>query len=318
MSWTSDMRNFNSSHFDLNLIKVFLAIWDMQSLTDAAERLGLTQPAVSHSLRRLRDQFSDPLFQRVGNQMLPTATATRLRAPFEAALSLLEQTVQDTHSFVPETTVRRFRIAMTDTGEFFSIPRILAALEKAAPKASITSVRIEPSEIASALRSGHVDLAIGYLPRLDTAQCHGDLLLKDYLVCLMRENHTAMTQEWSEESFARLSFVDVSHAATGYQMAQDSFKRRGLRIKAKARLDHFTVVPEVVRQTDFVAIFPHSIFVRLEGRGGLSIRNLPFELPTYDIKLWVHSSFSEDPTLLWLRELIHTALTAPEIVSHDN
>ncbi|WP_417271515.1 LysR family transcriptional regulator [Celeribacter sp.] len=318
MDWTAFMRNFNSSHFDLNLIKVFLAVWDMQSLTDAAERLGLTQPAVSHSLRRLRDQFSDPLFQRVGNQMLPTATATRLRGPFEAALSLLEQTVQDTHHFVPETTSRRFRIAMTDTGEFFSMPRILAALEKAAPEANITSVRIDPSEIASALRSGHVDLAIGYLPGLDTAQCHGDLLLNDHLVCLMRENHPALTQDWSEESFACLSFVDVSHAATGYQMAQDSFKRRGLHINTKARLDHFTVVPEVVRQTDFVAIFPHSIFLRLEGRGGFAARDLPFELPSYDIKLWVHSSFSEDPALLWLRALIQTALTSPEIIPHDH
>ncbi|AML51836.1 LysR family transcriptional regulator [Falsihalocynthiibacter arcticus] len=312
------MRNFNSSHFDLNLIKVFLAIWDMQSLTGAGERLGLTQPAVSHSLRRLRDQFSDPLFQRVGNQMIPTETATRLRGPFETAFALLEQTVQDTHRFVPETTTRRFRIAMTDTGEFFSMPRILAALEKAAPEAGITSVRIDPSETASALRSGHVDLAIGYLPGIDTAQCQGRVLLKDHLVCLMREGHPALTQEWSEDSFSRLSFVDVSRAATGYQMAQDSLKQRGLSIKAKARLDHFTVVPEVVRQTDFVAIFPHSIFLRLEGRGGFSARDLPFELPSYDIKLWVHSSFSEDPALLWLRELIHAALPSPEIASHDN
>lgn len=306
------MKPVHPTRFDLNLVKVFLAISDTRSLTDAGQRLGLTQPAVSHALKRLRDQFQDPLFQRVGNRMEPTETATRLRGPFETALSLLDRTIHDAHSFDPAQSARRFRIAMTDTGEFYSMPRILAALDRVAPRASLTSVRIDPEETESALRSGQVDLALGYLPGLEDARCRGEQLIQDRLVCLMREDHPAATGPWTEDSFAGLSFVDVSRAATGYQMAREILEQRGIRIGARARLEHFTVVPEVVRQSDFVAIFPHSIYARLAPRGGFVMRALPFDLPPYDIKLWVHDSFATDPALAWLRGLIVQTLTAQE------
>lgn len=300
----------NLARFDLNLIKVFLAIWEIRNLTGAGERLGLTQPAVSHALRRLREQFSDPLFQRVGNQMVPTKTAIRLQGSFHEALSLLDLTMQESHVFTPGTTTRRFQIAMTDTGEFFSMPAILSALEKAAPFASIRSVRVDPADMPISLRSGQVDLAIAYLPGVDTSRCEGRVLIEDRMVCLMREGHPALTQDWTESSFAALSFVDVSQAATGYQMARTELEKRGHHLKARARLDHFTVVPEVVRQTDFVAIFPQSIFLRLQERGGFDARDLPFRLPSFEVKLWVHTSFSADPALVWLSDLIYGVLAS--------
>lgn len=308
----SGMKNLHHTRFDLNLVKVFLTIWDNRSLTGAGARLGLTQPAVSHALRRLREQFSDPLFLRVGNQMEPTEVATRLREPFEQALSLLEQTIHDTHSFAPETATRRFRIAMSDTGEFYAMPRILAALEQAAPNANLSSVRIDPAEIESALRSGQVDLALGFLPDLEAGRCTGNLLFHDRLVVLMREGHPALDGDWSEETLARLSFIDVSRAATGFHLVRETLERKGLNLGATARLEHFTVLPEVVRQTDFVAIFPNSIHMRLKERGGFAVRELPFDLPAYAIKLWVHDSFATDPGLTWFRALIETALTAKD------
>lgn len=294
--------------FDLNLVRTFLAIWDTRSLTGAGDRLGLTQPAVSHALRRLRDQFSDPLFQRVGNSMEPTDKAIRLHDPFEVALALLDRTIHAAQDFVPAQTTRPFRIAMTDTGEFFSMPRILASLEKAAPQASLASVRLAPEETEGALRSGQVDLALGYLPQLEQARCKGRLVLRDRMICLMRKGHPAQGQDWTEEGFASLSFVDVSRAATGFHMAHGLLEDRGLRLGSRARLEHFTVVPEIVLRTDHVAIFPQSIAVRLLGRGGFLVRDLPFALPSYDIKLWVHDSFAADPALRWLSDLILTAL----------
>lgn len=298
----------HSARFDLNLVKVFLVIWDTRSLTDAGQRLALTQPAVSHSLRRLREQFGDPLFLRVGNRMEPTDTAARLREPFEAALSLLEQTIHGAQRFVPAQTARRFRIAMTDTGELFAMPRILAMLEKAAPGAALSSVRIDPADTEGALRSGQIDLALGYLPQLEGARCKGRLILRDRMVCLMRDGHPASRGDWTTEIFWSLSFVDVSRAATGYQMARGLIEEGGQGFATPARLEHFTIVPEVVRETNYVAIFPHSIFTRLEGRGGFVARELPFELPSYDIKLWVHDSFAGDPALGWVADLIMDAL----------
>jgi DNA-binding transcriptional LysR family regulator len=302
------MSRLHSARFDLNLVKVFLAIWDTRSLTEAGQRLALTQPAVSHSLRRLREQFGDPLFQRVGNRMEPTDVATRLREPFEASLSLLEQTIHGAQSFVAAESRRRFRIAMTDTGELFAMPRILAAMEKAAPGASLSSVRLDPDNTESALRLGQIDLALGYLPQLEGARCQGRLVLRDRMVCLMRDGHPAGRGPWTTGIFRSLSFVDVSRAATGYQMARGLIEDSGMGFATRARLEHFTIVPEVVAQTDYVAIFPHSIFTRLQGRGGFVARELPFDLPSYDIKLWMHDSFATDPALGWLAGLITDAL----------
>ena len=302
------MSSLPSTRFDLNLVKVFLAIWDTRSLTEAGQRLALTQPAVSHSLRRLREQFGDPLFQRVGNRMEPTDVASRLREPFEVALSLLEQTIHDAQNFAPDQTARQFRIAMTDTGELFAMPRILAALEKDAPTAGLSSVRIDPGDTESALRSGQIDLALGYLPQLEQGRCKGRLVLRDRMICLMREGHPAQHGDWTTDIFRSLSFVDVSRAATGYQMARGLIEDSGMGFATRARLEHFTIVPEVVRETDYVAIFPHSIFTRLEGRGGFVAREPPFELPSYDIKLWVHDSFASDPALGWFADLITDAL----------
>ena len=306
------MTDTYETRFDLNLIKVFLAIWDKRSLTGAGDRLGLTQPAVSHALRRLRDRFSDPLFVRVGNRMEPTEVAARLREPFERALALLEQTIQDCQNFSPETATRRFRVAMTDTGEFFAMPRILAALEKTAPNAGLLTVRLAPSEVVGALRSGQADLALGYLPELETEPCDGALILRDRMVCLMREGHPALARPWGADAFTGLNFLDVGVAATGYRMAREMLERQGLRFGTQVRLEYFTIVPEVVRETDFAAIFPNSIYSRLKGRGGLEIRELPFALPPYDIKLWVHDSFAADPGLVWFRDLVVHALRDKE------
>lgn len=298
--------------FDLNLIKVFLTIWEERSLTDAGTRLGLTQPAISHGLKRLREQFGDPLFVRVGNVMEPTEAASRLREPFEQALSLLDATVQGHGHFRPEATDRTFRVAMTDTGEFFSLSRILSALEKEAPGAGFTSFRVPPEDMEATLRNGQADLAIGYLPGLETAACRGELLVTDHLVCLYREGHPAFDRPLTEARFSDLSFIEVGRAATGYQLGRGLLRDRGVQYRIRARLDHFMVVPEIVRCTDFVAIFPNSIIRRMGRGSGLATCPLPHDLPTYDIKLWAHDSFASDAGISWLAKLIVRALKEPE------
>jgi DNA-binding transcriptional LysR family regulator len=99
---------------DLNLLRVFVAIWDLRSLTAAGDRLGLTQPAISHALRRLRDRFGDPLFVRVGHRMLPTDAAVQMHEPLDQAFELLNRTLQSGVVFDPRVTERTFRVAMSE------------------------------------------------------------------------------------------------------------------------------------------------------------------------------------------------------------
>lgn len=293
--------------FDLNLAKVFLAIWEARSLTGAGEVLGLTQPAVSHALRRLRELYGDPLFVRVGNLMQPTETATGLRETFEAALRLLGQTVAQAQQFAPETSERTFRVAMTDTGEFVMLPRLLAALETAAPGVRVNTVNVAPAEIEGALRTGLADMAVGYQPQLENSACVGTRVLDDRLICLLRAGHPALKGDWTEQSFADLAFLDVSSAATGHRMARDLLEERRVTYRVRARLEHFTVLPEVVRRTDYAAIFPRSVFELMQGREGLETRDLPFPIPSYAIKIWIHGQFVSDPGIRWLHDVMRRA-----------
>ncbi|QEW23112.1 HTH-type transcriptional regulator LeuO (plasmid) [Paracoccaceae bacterium] len=296
--------------FDLNLIKVFLAVWDSGNLTVAAGRLGLTQPAVSHALRRLRDEFGDPLFVRSGNGMEPTQMAVALRGSFEQALRLVADTMQATTRFDPATADRQFRIAMTDTGEFVILPRLLAALQTAAPGVRVHSTRVAPEDIASALRTGQVDAAIGYQPLLGDTGCRGLPVMTDRIICLYRDGHQLRGRDWTPEAFSALSFVDVGADATGYRLARERISELGIPYRVVAKIDHFTIVPEIIRRTDFVALFPHSVCALMNRHGEFDFSELPFDVPDFDVDFWIHDSFASDPGLVWLHRLLADAVAA--------
>ena len=304
------MDNAALHRFDLNLIKVFLAISDSGSLTQAANRLGLTQPAVSHALRRLRDDFGDPLFVRVGNGMEPSQTAIALRPAFEQVMRLVGDTMQASRQFEPATSTRKFRVAMTDTGEFVILPRLIAALHAAAPDASVQSMRMAPDDLAAGLRSGQIDAAIGYQPALDQSGACARPLLNDKIVCLFRADHPLTKQPWTAEAFANLNFIDVGRDATGYRMARQFIDDLGIRYKTVAQLDHFTIVPEILRRTDFVALFPHSVCKIMNRHGEFDHLVLPFNVPTFDVNFWVGQAFENDAALTWLYELLETQVKA--------
>lgn len=296
------------ARFDLNLIKVFLAIWDTRSLTGAGEVLGLTQPAISHALRRLRDTFGDPLFLRVANRMEPTEAATRLQAPLQEALMLLGRTLGATRGFDPATSDRTFRLVLTDTGEFVVLPGLLALLALIAPGVGIQTVKVASADIEATLRSGRADMAIGYQPQLEGSGCIGTALQPDRLVCILRTGHPALKGEWTADRFAELDFLDVSEDATGHRMVRGRLADLGLSHRVVARLEHFTILPEVVRRTDHAALFPHSVLARMQGREGLEMREIPAAIPPYDIKIWTHALFAADPGISWLGLAVQRAL----------
>ncbi|KGM49810.1 LysR family transcriptional regulator [Pseudooceanicola atlanticus] len=304
------MDNAALHRFDLNLIKVFLAISESGNLTQAANRLGLTQPAVSHALRRLRDEFGDPLFVRVGNGMEPSQTAIALRPAFEQVMRLVGDTMQASRQFEPATSDRQFRVAMTDTGEYVILPRLIAALHSVAPQASVQSMRIAPDDLGAALRTGRVDAAIGYQPGLEQTGAVARPVLNDKIVCLFRADHPLTRQPWTAESFAGLSFIDVGRDATGYRMARQFIDDLGIRYRTVAQLDHFTIVPEILRRTDFVALFPHSVCRMMNRHREFDHLELPFGVPTFDVSFWVGQAFSSDAALTWLYELLLTQMEA--------
>ncbi|MGF6787317.1 LysR family transcriptional regulator [Paraburkholderia tuberum] len=304
------MNKLNPGIADLNLLRVFLAIWDLRSLTAAGDRLGLTQPAVSHALRRLRTLFEDPLFSRTPNGMVPTDAAYRLYPPLAQAFAIINEAVQQLAKFEPSTARRVFRVSMSDMSEFYFLPPLAALLDREARGIRIEVANVPVESVSAAMRAGEVDLALGYVPGLD-AGCVSRTLFVDEHVCVVRAGHPLRKTRPSREDLTALRYVYASTNATGHRMVEQWLDELNLKREVVLRLPHFVVAPEIVMNTDLAVIFPKSIAKRFNRGKAFRILPLPFSLPPIEIQVHCHSQFAADPGIAWLRETIHTMFHQP-------
>jgi DNA-binding transcriptional LysR family regulator len=288
---------------DLNLLRVFLAIWDLRSLTAAGERLGLTQPAISHALRRLRGHFNDPLFVRATNRMLPTDTAVRLHEPLDQAFAIINRALKERAAFDPRLTQRTFRIAMSDIAEVYSLPRLMTKLTRIAPFARIDVVPFVPDNVVAAMRSGEVDLAIGHIKNTDE-DCFSIDVFNDRFVCLVRAGHPIARARLTKASFAGLRFFYARITSPiHHQTIEQWFADRDIGSQIAVR-GHFMVAPEIVRNSDLAAIFPESLALRLHQSADFRRLDLPFDLAPIEVKVHSHSRFASDKGIKWMCETV--------------
>ncbi len=297
------MSGINLRNVDLNLLRVFLAIWDVRSLTAAGARLGLTQPAVSHALGRLRLLFDDPLFVRVSHAMVPTEAAARLHAPLDEAFALISHTLQDHRSFDPATAQRVFRIAMSDMAEYHVLPDLLAALAGAAPHLRFRTMPVPTAALDAAMRAGEIDLAPGYLTGLAEG-CISELLFTDRYICMVRAGHPLARGALTKAGLARLQYAYASTDTTGHNGIEQLLREHGVTREVVLHLTHFTIAPEVVRATDLAVIFPLCIAEQFNSRHEFRLLPLPFELPPIKVSLHSHVQFAHDTGIGWLRRTL--------------
>lgn len=287
---------------DLNLLRVFCAIWDLRSLTAAGDRLGLTQPAISHALRRLRDRVGDPLFVRSTNRMLPTDAAIRLHEPFDRALTIIARAMQERTAFDPMTTERSFRIAMSDVAEVFALPRLMTTLARIAPNARVDVTPLQPVASVNALRSGEIDLAIGHLRDTDEG-CVSRDAFNDRLVCMVRSTHPLAKGRLTRKNFGELRFFYARMTGPIHQMVEQWLIESEARPRIAGR-GHFTVAADIVRATDLAAIFPEAVARGLGRPRDFRLLSLPFDLPPIEVKVVSHSRFAADMGITWLRDVV--------------
>ncbi|QSN64118.1 LysR family transcriptional regulator [Caballeronia sp. M1242] len=288
---------------DLNLLRVFLAIWDLRSLTAAGDRLGLTQPAVSHALRRLRTLFDDPLFLRTPGGMVPTDAAYRLYPPLAQAFAMINDAVQQLGKFDPATAQRVFRVSMSDMSEFYFLPPLVAMLDREARGIRIEVANLPVESVSAAMRAGEIDLALGYVPGLDEG-CVSQTLFVDEHVCVVRAGHPLRRAKPTREDLAALRYVYASTNATGHRMVEQWLDELNLKRDIVLRLPHFIVAPEIVMNTDLAVIFPKSIARRFNRGKAFRVLPLPFSLPPIEIEVHSHTQFASDPGIAWLRETL--------------
>lgn len=304
------MSGINLRTVDLNLLRVFLSIWETRSLTVAADHLALTQPAVSHSLRKLRDLFDDPLFVRTPTGMQPTAAAIRLHKPIDQAIGMIHETLQLHAGFDAATAQRTFKISMSDMSEFYFLPPLLAHLQEHGPGIRFRIVQPPLSTLESSLRSGEVDLSIGFAPGL-SKECDTSTMFNDKHVCMIRADHPLAHQDISKELLESLRYIFANSSATGHRMIEQWLSEIDIKRNIVLNLPHFTVAPEIVRKTDLAVILPHSIALRFNKHQDFRLLPLPFDLPAIDVSMHWHLRFNTDPGLMWLRALFMDMFSKP-------
>jgi DNA-binding transcriptional LysR family regulator len=300
---------FNLRSLDLNLLTVFEAIYELGTVSGAADRLALSQSATSHALSRLRDACKDDLFVRANQGLSPTPPAKDMYPAIKQALDALRATLAEASGFDPGTSQRRFRISIPHPMGPFYLLTLRAAVAAAARSIALTFDTVSrPVDLEESLRDGVVDLAIDWLPvQLDPFV--NRKLFDDRLVLLARRSHPSVDKGVTMEDLLRAKFVTIHHRREIEYEPTAIGELRKLGMCVAAHVSELLEIPTLVASTDLVGIFAASMGPLMEQRLGLQVLPLPLELPSVPIYMVWHETRRHDPAHRWLREVVAQELS---------
>jgi DNA-binding transcriptional LysR family regulator len=287
---------------DLNLLRVLSELMRHRQVSKAAQVLGLSQPAVSNSLARLRIALGDPLFVRTAHGMTPTPYAQTLVAAVDETLQSLSEALSQTPSFDPLTSERNFRVVMTDIGEIYFLPDLLRTLARRAPHVRITTVRNTAVQLRDEMESGAIDLAIGLIPELQ-----GDIfrrrLFKQRYVCMMRKAHVfARKGTLSKKDFEGAEHVAIIASGTGHGLVDQVLEKSGVKRDVRLTVPHFVAVGHILSATNLIATVPQALAERIAKPFELIALPHPVALPEFSIDMFWHARQQRDAANKWLRD----------------
>ena len=289
----------NIRELDLNLLRVFAAIYEARNVSRAGPVVGLSQPAISNALQRLRKTCGDPLFVRISGGVEPTALAEELAGPVRQALSHLEQAFEKRQVFDPRRIERTFRLLTSDVGERCVLPLLMKKLAAEAPGVCIEATQIPHGEYREALQGGGADLALGHLDFLKTG--FYQLRLFDDSYCgIASSKHPRLRGRVSIDQFVEAQHVSVSSGNADAQVDRKLARFRRRR-QIRLRVTHYHTAVEVVASSALVAIVPR---LAVKWARGIRTFAMPFELPAAQVRQFWHKRVHVDPANRWLRGLI--------------
>jgi DNA-binding transcriptional LysR family regulator len=292
----------NINSVNLNLLVAFDALFEEQSVTAAARRAGVTQPAMSNTLSQLRALFGDALFLRHRTGLTPTTRAKALAEPIRSGLRLLQGALVGP-SFDPATSTQRFVIATSDYVELVLLPALLRRLHERAPGVRLQLRPWGLHEAPPELARGEVDLMLGFYDKLPPHH-HEQALFEDEYVCVVRRRHPTVKTKLTLARYLQLSHVLVSSRADSPGSVDRALAALGKQRMVGARVSHFLTVPVLVSQTDFVAALDRRVAEVFAGPLGLKLFPPPLKLPKGTIGQVWHEQQDGDPAQRWLRALI--------------
>lgn len=286
---------------DLNLIPVFDAMLRHKSVTLAGIELGLSQPAMSYALAKLRRTFNDPLFFRVGNEMQPTALALDLTGAVREVLDRLRADVFGLTPFDPSTTTRSFVYCMTDIAESYFLPGLVTELQRLGARIALRAALLPPQALKVGLENGDVDFAVGIFPDLSGPDHFQQTLYESRFVCVARSGNPYVKGRLTLRRFVEAPQVAVSTPARSQPILERTLERQRIRRSVLLRVQNFLTLIEIVSKTDLIAVVPYEAAETLQKIGRLKVHALPFEADTFQIKQYWHRRYNNDPGNRWLR-----------------
>ena len=290
----------NLSDKDLNLFVVFDVIYTERNLTKSGEVLGITQPAVSNALSRLRENFNDELFVRTSKGMVPTPVAENMVNDIRQALDLIRNSISESESFNPKTANATFRISIGDTSEYRLLPQLIKNISNLASGVDVESYLTPRTETPKELAAGNIDFAIDPPIHSDPNLRNKKIYQDDYVLVVNKKHPIAKKKKISLEDYLNLSHIHISKRASGLGHVDTTLNRLGLTRRIALKAQHFLVAPYIIDQSN-LAMTTIKSFSR--GRE-LKVFQLPFKINPLVLHLYWHVNKDMDPANKWMRELI--------------
>ncbi|MBP8286722.1 MAG: LysR family transcriptional regulator [Rhodoferax sp.] len=287
---------------DPKLLHLFEVLYTTGSVTRAAELLGQSQPTVSIWLGKLRAQLADPLFVRTMQGMQPTPRADALIEPVREVLRALRRLSKSAPGFDPAQAQRRFVIAMTDASHITLLPNLLAHVRALAPGVVLAASSIS-NTLAQALQNGQADLALGYLPWLDTGIYQQTLYEQDW-ICLTNTRHPRVPDDapehWNLPVYQAEAHIGIS-SGTGQHLLENALAGQGITRQVRLELPGFLGLSAILSSSDLIATLPRHIGETLARAAGLRTLPCPFTIAGFTVKQYWHTRYHQDPASRWLR-----------------
>jgi len=302
---------------DLNFLYILQALYEERSVSRAGDKLGLSQPAVSHALGRMRETFKDDLFVRAGSAMAPTSLGERMALVSDRILNMIQQEMWEAQTFDPTTTTRTFTACMSDMGVFALLPRLLSALSAEAPNATLKPIQLPSLQLAAALEDGQIDLAIGYLGKLGQ-NLYQQTLFHRQLVGIARANKGLAAEEMTLAKFIESKHVVADTLALTNKLLEKELRQHGARLKVGVHVPYLLGVPSVVATSEFIASVPNELAELFSRFADIRTFELPVNIPRLTVKQFWHARHQNDAGHRWLRGLVSRTLgTGSAMASED-
>lgn len=284
---------------DVEWLGIFVEVYQLQSVSKAAQRLQIPQANASIALNKLRRHFGDPLFTRTSRGMEPTPRAAGIYPELHEALARIRKAQGANTAFSASDTRRQFRICMTDISEIVLLPTLVNHLQRVAPHVSLEAEKIS-GDTRQRLESGEVDIAVGFMPDLEAGFYQQALFEQDF-VCLASGNHPRVQGKLARRTFFDEGHLVVTTSGTGHAIVDRILAQSGAERRIVLRVPSFLGVAQIVADTELLVIVPRLLGEKLASQARVQTFRPPVRLPSYKVKQHWHERFNAEAGNVWLR-----------------